>query len=60
MFCINLSLKKLWSGHRASLKISREFGTQSEKVHSLKWKIVKLLDELNCLPNYHERQFKIK
>ena len=31
VFCINLRLKKLWSGHRASVKISLEVGAWSEK-----------------------------
>lgn len=60
MFCINPRLKKLWSGHRASVKSSLEFGAWSEKIHSLKWKVVKWLDELNCLHNYPKRQFRIK
>lgn len=46
MFCINLSLKKLWSSHRASVKISLEFGAWSEKAHPLNWKVVKLLVNL--------------
>lgn len=55
MFCINFSLKKFWSGYRVLVKIFLEFGVWVEKVYFFKWKVVKLLDEFNCLYNYFER-----